>query len=411
MKKWYKILFTALLLLGLTIAPSAVLAEGSDIMITGGEKSADIMLHQPAESADVTSMQIDIKVEVTAGNSQGLAVTFLFNQALPSAVKEAVYNKNDGILHIYTAGTQNIFSETPSLSLGKISIQWEGEEEFQANLMPVYYEVINKADGKTVIDITDAAGAIVGNASEKPTPTPTPEVTPAPDPGGSTTPAPQPTPQPTPDPTPTPQVTPAPEVTPTPAPVTKPAATSLKSKTKNGSNRIVFSWKKVPKADGYQIYQYDTGKKAYVRMKTVQDGNVTSYTSKALSYGKSYRFKIRAYTNDSKRDRVYGSFSKVISAKTAPAKLNAAVKADKNKKVKISWKKVSQADGYQIYRSTSKNGTYSRLKTLTSGKTTSYNQTKLKKGTYYYKVRAFTKMPDGSRIYGAFSTVKSVKIK
>lgn len=54
--------------------------------------------------------------------------------------------------------------------------------------------------------------------------------------------------------------------------------------------------------------------------------------------------------------------------------------------IKVSWKKVSGATKYTVYRATSKNGTYKALKTTTS---TYYSSTKLTCGkTYYFKVKA-----------------------
>lgn len=85
-----------------------------------------------------------------------------------------------------------------------------------------------------------------------------------------------------------------------------------------------------------------------------------------------------------------------------------SVKSVSEKGVKITWNKVRTAKGYQIKYSTKKNMT--DAKTATSG-SLSKKITKLKSGKrYYFKVRAY-KTADGSRIYGGWSSVKSVKVK
>ena len=76
--------------------------------------------------------------------------------------------------------------------------------------------------------------------------------------------------------------------------------------------------------------------------------------------------------------------------------------------VKLSWSKVSGAQGYEVYRSTSKYGTYKKVATV-SGKT--YKNTGLTKGkTYYYKVRAYKKS-DGKTIVGKLSSPVKVTTK
>ncbi len=74
--------------------------------------------------------------------------------------------------------------------------------------------------------------------------------------------------------------------------------------------------------------------------------------------------------------------------------------------VTVKWAKITGAKGYYIYRSTSKNGTYSKVKTITSGSTVSYKDTASKSNgkTYYYKVYAYS----GSTKSSA-SAAKSVK--
>lgn len=97
---------------------------------------------------------------------------------------------------------------------------------------------------------------------------------------------------------------------------------------------------------------------------------------------------------------------------TAPKKVTVSkVSNVKGKKLKVKWKKVSGANGYQIVIATNKKFT-SGKKTVTvkNGKTTSKTISKLKKKkTYYVKVRAY-KNANGQKVWGAYSSVKKVKI-
>ena len=116
---------------------------------------------------------------------------------------------------------------------------------------------------------------------------------------------------------------------------------------------------------------------------------------------------MRAYRKSGKKT-VTGKYSNVIKAATSPQKVT-AVKAKRVKsKVKLTWKKVKGADGYEIYRATSKKGKYQKIKTLKKGTIVSYTDGKAKKGkTYYYKVRAYKDLSNGIRMYGPWSAVKA----
>ena len=83
----------------------------------------------------------------------------------------------------------------------------------------------------------------------------------------------------------------------------------------------------------------------------------------------------------------------------------------KKKTITLKWTKVSGATGYMIYRSMKKNGSYSRVKTITSAKTVTWKNKKLKKKkTYYYKILAY-KTVNGKKFYSSYSAVKYKKIK
>ena len=76
---------------------------------------------------------------------------------------------------------------------------------------------------------------------------------------------------------------------------------------------------------------------------------------------------------------------------------------------KITWSKLSNADGYEIYRATSKTGTYKSVKSITNGSTVSYTDKSLTTGsTYYYKVRAYRTV-DKKKVYSSYSSIASAK--
>ena len=118
---------------------------------------------------------------------------------------------------------------------------------------------------------------------------------------------------------------------------------------------------------------------------------------------------MRAYRTVS-GTKVYSGYSAVKSAKPLPAK-PASVKAARasSSSIKLTWKKVSGASGYEVYRATKKTGTYSKVTTIKKGSTVSYTNKKLTKGkTYYYKVRAYRTV-SGKKVYGSYSDIVSEK--
>ncbi len=79
------------------------------------------------------------------------------------------------------------------------------------------------------------------------------------------------------------------------------------------------------------------------------------------------------------------------------------------KAVKITWKKVTGATGYVVEMKSGKK--YKVVKTITKGKTVSYTQKKLKKGTKYtFRVKAMVKS-GSKKAYSKYSAVKSAKAK
>ncbi len=169
-----------------------------------------------------------------------------------------------------------------------------------------------------------------------------------------------------------------------------------------------LSWKKTDGAHGYQVYRADSYKGKYTKAKTIPKGNTLSCTDTNLIPNKTYFYKIRAYNTVNKTTK-YSKFSSVIcvTPRLEEPKIKSVAKISANR-VKISWKKADGAQGYRLYRASSKKGSYKPVRTTTGS---SFTDTGLSKGkTYYYKVRAYVKV-SGAYRYSAYSDTWSVQTR
>ena len=178
---------------------------------------------------------------------------------------------------------------------------------------------------------------------------------------------------------------------------------TLSAPTVTGGNdsqgRPTLTWKVVTGAAKYEVYRSYSRDGSYSKYSTQTS---TAYTNSSyLTSGTTYYYKVRALDANGNA----GPYSAVVSV-TCRLKLSApSVTGGKDSQGRptLKWKAVSGAAKYEVYRSTSRSGTYTKYSTQTS---TSYtNSSYLTSGTtYYYKVRALGS--DGS--YGPYSSVASV---
>lgn len=175
------------------------------------------------------------------------------------------------------------------------------------------------------------------------------------------------------------------------------------------TSSINLNWDKTLGASNYAIYRATSKNGTYTKIKTLKS-SILSYKDTTASKTKVYYYKVRAYKTVNKTN-YYGAYSNIVCGAKTPLKPAITVKSPSTKTVKISWKKVSGANGYEVYKKTSSSSKYTKIKTITSGNTLSYvdkNLTKNKK--YYYKVRAY-KTVNGQKIYSSYSTAKQIKCK
>lgn len=163
------------------------------------------------------------------------------------------------------------------------------------------------------------------------------------------------------------------------------------------SASLKFSWDRV-KGVRYRIELYKGGKK--VSSKTTAESSCL-YTK--LKSGTEYILKVTPYKDiNGKR---YEASTKSIRASTVVAAVKKlAVKYIASDGVKLSWKKVTGASGYEVRMKTG-NGKYKRIKV--TGKT-SFIKKGLKKGTKYSFIVKAYKKTGKKAVFGTCSREKTV---
>ena len=148
-------------------------------------------------------------------------------------------------------------------------------------------------------------------------------------------------------------------------------------------NSVKLSWNKAKSAQGYIIYQYDNSKKIWNRIKkTFNTSN--SYTVTGLKSGVEYKFAVRAYRIDDSKTVLSPAYPQASSV-TKLTKVSGIKSSCSDGSVKLSWNKVSGAQGYIVYQYIDQNWT--RLDKITG---TSYNVKNLASGkTYWFAVKAY----------------------
>lgn len=172
------------------------------------------------------------------------------------------------------------------------------------------------------------------------------------------------------------------------------------------SSSLKLSWSKVSNADGYIIYRSTSKNGTYTKIKDITKNSTLSYTDSSLSSNKKYYYKIKSFKT-SKKEKYYGYYSNIANGETNLSTPSVKLSTPKSKSIKVSWKKISGAKGYEVYSSTSKNGKYSKI---TTNKLSSTSTNLTKKKIYYYKVRAYKEI-NNKKVYSSYSSIKSISAK
>ena len=165
---------------------------------------------------------------------------------------------------------------------------------------------------------------------------------------------------------------------------------------------IQVAWLKNGKATGYEIYSEDN------RIKYGETSS-TNFVVNGLKNSTTYTFHVRSYVTVG-GNTTYGEM-KSVTAYTKVASTDKLVGTSTAKRTAtLTWDRSNTVGGYEIYRSTTENGTYKKIAVVPNGKGTYTDNTVGSNRTYYYKVRAY-KPINGSYVYGDYSKTIAITVK
>lgn len=154
---------------------------------------------------------------------------------------------------------------------------------------------------------------------------------------------------------------------------------------RRSSSVIEFAWNRNSKATGYKIYRACNSTNAkYVLYKTIRGNSTTTFTDYNIELGRAYYYSVRPFRE------LYGTY---YTAPSAEIKFICGLGApdytmtSQLSRVSLSWNKNRYATGYDIYYSTSRDGTFKKLGTTTNNY---FNTVRLSnKKTYYFRVQPY----------------------
>lgn len=163
---------------------------------------------------------------------------------------------------------------------------------------------------------------------------------------------------------------------------------------------------------GYQIMVGDPKTGEYTLDNDVRldesDFKKDYFASATIGFGDTKKVKVRLYEKMDDGTISYGDYSNELKVSTTPGYVRMESVSMKNNKAYLKWSKSENADGYVIYRRIGKTGKYKKIKTINSGNTLKYTNSKLTYGKKYcYKVKAFHVTPEGKKLYTNWSNVIS----
>lgn len=172
-----------------------------------------------------------------------------------------------------------------------------------------------------------------------------------------------------------------------------------------GYNTVKVTYSPVAGATGYEIYRSISKNGTYRLIKTT---TATTFYNTNLTTGFTYFYRVKAIRKQSALTSKSEFSEKVWKSPKLGTVYNLKAASNAYRTAELSWAGVNGASGYDVFRCSKANGTYTRAGRV---KTNSFSEQNRPSGnSYYYKVRAY-RYVNGKIKYGAWSAPKKITIK
>lgn len=172
-----------------------------------------------------------------------------------------------------------------------------------------------------------------------------------------------------------------------------------------GYNTVKVTYSPVAGATGYEIYRSISKNGTYRLIKTT---TATTFYNTNLTTGFTYFYRVKAIRKQSSLTSKSEFSEKVWKSPKLGTVYNLKAASNAYRTAELSWAGVNGASGYDVFRCSKANGTYTRAGRV---KTNSFSEQNRPSGnSYYYKVRAY-RYVNGKIKYGAWSAPKKITIK
>jgi len=176
------------------------------------------------------------------------------------------------------------------------------------------------------------------------------------------------------------------------------------------SGYTALNWNAVDGVDAYFVYRATSKNGTYQKVAMVTE---PCFESRDVTPGKTYYYKVKCASIKN----AVGSFSNSVSGKNTLGAPYFDLALNKKGQPVLTlydyYNDTDQVEKYVLYRSTSKNGTYTKVaeaEPTTNGESVVLTDTGAKSGkTYYYKVKTIAK--SGSSVNSDYSDPAKIKVK
>jgi len=169
------------------------------------------------------------------------------------------------------------------------------------------------------------------------------------------------------------------------------------------TSQIKLNWTAVPGSPAaIEVWRSNTSNGAFVKITTLA-GSAVTFTDGNLSATTTYYYKLRAVANTIVSAFSTAATGTTLANATAAPPVNISATGISSDKIRINWSAATGTEtGFEVWRSGSENGTYTKIVTVAGNVFTYTDQNLALTTTYYYKLRSVV-----NSTFSAYSSVVS----